>query len=312
MKIIFAGTPAFSARALEALLEAGHEVALVLTQPDRPAGRGMQVTASAVKTLAQQYVLALLQPHSLKQSGLDTQLAAIGADVMVVAAYGLILPTAILSIPRLGCLNIHASLLPRWRGAAPIQRAILAGDRETGITIMQMDQGLDTGAMLLQRSIPIAPDDTAQTLHDKLALIGARCIVEALPLLQQGRLAATAQDETTASYAPKLEKTEAEIDWRLDAEQINRAVRAFNPHPGAHSRMHGTPLKIWQAEVAASAAGNPGEVVAAGREGITVVCGNGTLLLKMVQKPGGKKMNAGEFLAGYPLQPGDRFEYRDD
>ncbi len=312
MKIIFAGTPAFAARALEALLEAGHEIALVLTQPDRPAGRGMQATASAVKVLTQQRKLALLQPHSLKQSGLDVQLAAISADVMIVAAYGLILPTAILSIPRLGCLNIHASLLPRWRGAAPIQRAILAGDRETGITIMQMDRGLDTGAMLLQRSIPIAPDDTAQTLHDKLASVGAHCIIEALPLLQQGKLTATAQDETAASYAPKLEKIEAEIDWRLDAEQINRAVRAFNPHPGAHSRVRGIPLKIWQAEIAASAAGTPGEVIATGREGITVVCGNGTLLLKMVQKPGGKKMNAGEFLAGHPLQSGDHFEYRDD
>ena len=310
MKIIFAGTPVFAACALEALLEAGHEVALVLTQPDRPAGRGMQVTASAVKTLAQQYELALLQPHSLKQSGLDTQLAAIGADVMVVAAYGLILPTAILNIPRLGCLNIHASLLPRWRGAAPIQRAILAGDRETGVTIMQMDQGLDTGAMLLQRNILIAPDDTAQTLHDKLALMGAHCIVEALTLLQQGKLAATTQDETVASYAPKLKKAEAEIDWRLDAEQINCAVRAFNPHPGAHSRVRGIPLKIWQAEVAASAAGNSGEVVAIGREGITVACGSGALLLKMIQKPGGKRMKAGEFLAGYPLQPGDYFECR--
>ena len=312
MKIIFAGTPAFAARALEALLEAGHEVSLVLTQPDRPAGRGMQTTASAVKVLAQQHGLTLLQPHLLKQSGLDAQLAAISADVMVVAAYGLILPAAVLSIPRLGCLNIHASLLPRWRGAAPIQRAILAGDRETGITIMQMDQGLDTGAMLLQKSIPIAQNDTAQTLHDKLAVMGAHCIVEVLTLLQQGRLAATAQDETAASYAPKLEKVEAEIDWRLDAEQINRAVRAFNPLPGAYSRVREIPLKIWQAEVAASTAGSPGEVVATGREGITVACGNGTLLLKIVQKPGGKRMKAGEFLAGYPLQPGDHFEYRDD
>ena len=312
MKIIFAGTPAFAARALEALLEAGHEVALVLTQPDRPAGRGMQTTASAVKMLAQQRKLALLQPHSLKQSELETQLAAIGADVMIVAAYGLILPTAILNIPRLGCLNIHASLLPRWRGAAPIQRAILAGDRETGITIMQMDQGLDTGAMLLQRSIPIAQDETAQTLHDKLALMGASCIVEVLTLLQQGKLTATAQDETAASYAPKLEKAEAEIDWRLDAEQINRAVRAFDPHPGAYSRMRGTLLKIWQTEIAASTAGRPGEVVATGRAGITVACGNGTLLLKIIQKPGGKKMSAAEFLAGYPLQPGDCFECRND
>jgi methionyl-tRNA formyltransferase len=312
MKIIFAGTPAFAACALEALLEAGYEVALVLTQPDRPAGRGMQTTASAVKVLAQQHGLTLLQPHSLKQSGLDAQLAAISADVMVVAAYGLILPAAVLSIPRLGCLNIHASLLPRWRGAAPIQRAILAGDRETGITIMQMDQGLDTGAMLLQKSIPIAQNDTAQTLHDKLAVMGARCIVAVLTFLQQGRLAATAQDETAASYAPKLKKVEAEIDWRLDAEQINRAVRAFNPHPGAYSWVREIPLKIWQAEVAASTAGSPGEVVATGREGITVACGNGTLLLKIVQKPGGKRMNAREFLAGYPLQPGDHFEYRDD
>jgi methionyl-tRNA formyltransferase len=312
MKIIFAGTPTFAARALEALLEARHEVALVLTQPDRPAGRGMQTTASAVKVLAQQHGLTLLQPHSLKQSGLDAQLAAISADVMVVAAYGLILPAAILSIPRLGCLNIHASLLPRWRGAAPIQRAILAGDLETGITIMQMDQGLDTGAMLLQKSIPIAQNDTAQTLHDKLAIMGAYCIVEVLTLLQQGRLAATAQDETAASYAPKLEKVEAEIDWRLDAEQINRTVRAFNPHPGAYSRVREIPLKIWQAEVAASTAGSHGEVVATGREGITVACGNGTLLLKIVQKPGGKRMNAREFLAGYPVQPGDHFEYRDD
>lgn len=312
MKIIFAGTPAFAAHSLEALLEAGHKIVLVLTQPDRPAGRGMQVMASAVKTLAQQHGLTLLQPHSLKQPELDAQLAATGADVMIVAAYGLILPATILNIPRLGCFNIHASLLPRWRGAAPIQRAILAGDRETGITIMQMDQGLDTGAMLLQRSIPIAPDDTAQTLHDKLALMGAHCIVEVLTLLQQGELVATAQDETVTSYAPKLEKTEAEIDWRLDAEQINRAVRAFNPHPGAHSQVRGIPLKIWQAEVAASTAGNPGEVIATGREGITVVCGNGTLLLKMVQKPGGKRMSAAEFLAGYPLQPGNRFECRDD
>lgn len=312
MKIIFAGTPAFAAHALEALLEARHEVALVLTQPDRPAGRGMKTAMSAVKILAQKCELPLLQPHSLKQSGLDGQLAAIDADVIVVAAYGLILPATVLSIPHFGCLNIHASLLPRWRGAAPIQRAILAGDRETGITIMQMDSGLDTGAMLLQKSTPITQDDTAQTLHDKLASMGARCIVEVLTLLQQRRLAATAQDKTAASYAPKLEKTEAEIDWRLDAEQINRTVRAFNPHPGAYSRIRGIPLKIWQAEVVANAAGNPGEVVAIGRKGIAVVCGDGTLVLKIVQKPGGKRMSAVEFLAGYSLQPGDRFECRDD
>jgi methionyl-tRNA formyltransferase len=285
---------------------------MVLTQPDRPAGRGMQVTSSSVKRLAQQYELPLLQPHSLKQSEIDAQLTSINADVMVVAAYGLILPASILSIPRSGCLNIHASLLPRWRGAAPIQRSILAGDCETGITIMQMDQGLDTGPMLLQRSIPIASDDTSQTLHDKLALMGGVCIAEALVLLQQGRLPATAQDETLASYASKLAKSESKIDWRLDAEQINRAVRAFNPHPGAHSLIHASPLKIWQAEVEVSSPGNPGEVISTEREGITVVCGKNSLVLKVVQKSGGKKMNAGEFLTGSRLRPGDHFEYQDD
>jgi methionyl-tRNA formyltransferase len=285
---------------------------MVLTQPDRPAGRGMQVTSSSVKRLAQQHELPLLQPHSLKQSEIDAQLTSINADVMVVAAYGLILPASILSIPRSGCLNIHASLLPRWRGAAPIQRSILAGDCETGITIMQMDQGLDTGPMLLQRSIPIASDDTSQTLHDKLALMGGVCIAEALVLLQQGRLPATAQDETLASYASKLAKSESKIDWRLDAEQINRAVRAFNPHPGAHSLIHASPLKIWQAEVEVSSPGNPGEVISTEREGITVVCGKNSLVLKVVQKSGGKKMNAGEFLTGSRLRPGDHFEYQDD
>lgn len=312
MKIIFAGTPVFAAHALEALLKAGHEIAMVLTQPDRPAGRGMQVTSSAVKRLAQQHELPLLQPHSLKQSEIDSQLTSINADVMVVAAYGLILPKSILNIPRLGCLNIHASLLPRWRGAAPIQRSILAGDCETGITIMQMDQGLDTGPMLLQKSIPIAADDTSQTLHDKLALVGERCIVEALSLLQQGRLSATVQDETLASYASKLAKSESKIDWQLDAEQINQAVRAFNPHPGAHSLIHATPLKIWQAEVGVSSPGNPGEVISTEREGIAVVCGKNSLVLKVIQKSGGKKMNVGEFLTGSRLRPGDRFEYLDD
>ncbi len=312
MKIIFAGTPVFAAHALEALLKEDHKIALVLTQPDRPAGRGMQVTSSAVKQLAQQHELPLLQPHSLKQPEIDAQLTSINADVMVVAAYGLILPASILDIPRLGCLNIHASLLPRWRGAAPIQRSILAGDCETGITIMQMDQGLDTGPMLLQRSIPIASDDISQTLHDKLALMGGLCIVEALALLHQGRLRATAQDEATASYASKFKKDESKIDWEMDAEQINRTIRAFNPRPGAHSHIHATPLKIWQAEVRASCTGSPGEVVSTEHEGIRVACGKNSLVLKLVQKPGGKKMSAGEFLTGNRLQPGDHFEYQDD
>jgi len=312
MKIIFAGTPPFSAPALEALTNAGHEIALVLTQPDRPAGRGMKTTASTVKLLAQRHKLALLQPHSLKQPELHAQLDAVGADVMVVAAYGLILPAAVLNIPRLGCLNIHASLLPRWRGAAPIQRAILAGDPETGITIMQMDQGLDTGAILLQRSIAIAQDDTAQTLHDRLALLGALCLVETLAHLHERKLSAIPQNEIAATFAPKLEKYEAEIDWRLSAENISRAVRAFNPRPGAYSRVCGTSMKIWQASVAAHAPGKPGEIVAIGRDGIVVVCGEGTLVLEIVQKYDGKKLSAAEFLLGHALQPGDCFECRDD
>lgn len=314
MKIIFAGTPSFSVPALEALADAGHEIALVLTQPDRPAGRGMKIAESAVKLLAQRRGFPLLQPHSLKQSELHAKLEAVDADIMVVAAYGLILPSTILNIPHLGCLNIHASLLPRWRGAAPIQRAILAGDRETGITIMQMDQGLDTGAILLQRSIAIAQDDTAQTLHDKLALLGALCIGEALAYLQQGKLSAIPQNEAAARYAPKLEKEEAEIDWESSAENISRAVRAFNPRPGAHSRVHGIPMKIWQAGVAADAAGSPGEIIATRRDGIVVGCGEGSLVLEIVQKSGGKKLTAAQFLSGHSLQPGDCFQpkYRND
>jgi methionyl-tRNA formyltransferase len=312
MRIIFAGTPPFSVPALEALKNAGHEIALVLTQPDRPSGRGMKATASAVKLLAQNHKFALLQPHSLKQPELHAQLNTIGADVMVVVAYGLILPSSVLNIPRLGCLNIHASLLPRWRGAAPIQRAILAGDRKTGITIMQMDQGLDTGDILLQRSIEIIQDDTSQTLHDKLALLGALCIVDTLAHLPERKLSAIPQNETTAIYAPKLEKEEAEIDWRLSAERISHAIRAFNPRPGAYSRIHGFSMKIWQASVSTDTHGKPGEIIAAGSNGIAVACGKGALVLEVVQRPGAKKLKAAEFLSGHPLQPGDRFECRND
>jgi methionyl-tRNA formyltransferase len=308
MKIIFAGTPPFSVPALEALANAGHEIALVLTQPDRPSGRGMKTTASAIKLLAQQRKFTVLQPDSLKPPELHAQLTVIGADVMVVVAYGLILPPAVLSIPRLGCLNIHASLLPRWRGAAPIHRAILAGDGETGITIIQMDRGLDTGAILLQRSVAIAQDDTAQTLHDRLALLGAACIVETLAHLRENMLSEVPQDETDATYAPKLEKNEAEIDWQLSAENINRVVRAFNPRPGAYSEVRGISMKIWQARITMNAAGQPGEIVATGRDGIVVVCGEGALVLEILQKSDGKKMGAGEFLSGHSLRPGDRFE----
>ncbi len=308
MKIIFAGTPPFAAVALEALIGAGYEVTLVLTQPDRPSGRGMKAVASPIKLLALQHGLTLLQPATLKQPELHALLQAAGSDMMVVAADGLILPAPVLRIPRLGCLNIHASLLPRWRGAAPIQRAILAGDKETGITIMQMDQGLDTGAILLQRTVPIAYDDTAQTLHDKLAMLGAQCIVEAATNLRQGTLIGFPQNEDAATYAPKLEKDEAEISWRLSAEVARRAVQAFNPRPGAYARISGLSLKIWQASVGTDIVGAPGEIVATGRNGITVACGQGTLVLEVVQKAGAKKMPAAEFLSGHPLRPGDRFE----
>jgi methionyl-tRNA formyltransferase len=312
MKIIFAGTPAFSATALEALKVAGYEIALVLTQPDRPAGRGMKTMPSAVKVLAKRYELPLLQPYSLREPELNAQLDAIHADAMVVVAYGLILPPAVLTLPRHGCLNIHASLLPRWRGAAPIPRAILAGDGQTGITIIQMDKGLDTGDMLLQRSIRIEREDTAQTLHDKLSLLGADCIIEVLRQLQQGNLSPVPQSEIGATYALKLKKDETQINWRLGAEIIHRAVRAFNPWPGTYTIMGASTLKVWRAGIATSREGLghriPGEITAIGSRGITVACGEGALILEVVQKSGGKKMHALEFVAGHPLYPGDLFD----
>jgi len=307
MKIIFAGTPVFAATALDALIQAGHEIVMVLTQPDRPAGRGMKAAASAVKLLAEQHHLALLQPLTLKTADIQQQLQALHADVMVVAAYGLILPQAVLDIPRLGCLNIHASLLPRWRGAAPIQRAILAGDRETGITIMQMDAGLDTGDILLTHNVEITPDDTTQSLHDKLSVCGARSIVEALTLLPQEKLVAVSQDGTEACYAAKITKAEAEIDWWHSAQQLDRVVRTFNPNPGAYAHFRDMALKIWQAEALDGNAGEPGEIVAVDRAGITVACGSGLLRIAVVQKPGGKKMSAADFLAGNPIEPGECF-----
>lgn len=307
MKIIFAGTPAFAAAALDALIQANHQIVAVLTQPDRPAGRGMKTVASAVKLLAQQYHLPILQPQTLKNPEIQAQLSAFRADAMVVAAYGLILPQAVLGIPRLGCLNIHASLLPRWRGAAPIQRAILAGDRETGITIMQMDVGLDTGDMLLKQNLVIAPDDTTFSLHDKLSSLGARSIVEALELLSQGKLAVVKQDEKQACYAAKIMKTEAAIDWRQSAEQIDRVVRAFNPSPGAYTQYRDLTLKIWQATIITGKGGKTGEIMAADRDGITVACGKGALRITVIQKPGGKKLSVVDFLAGNPLQPGELF-----
>ncbi|BAN33860.1 methionyl-tRNA formyltransferase [Sulfuricella denitrificans skB26] len=308
MRLIFAGTPEFSAAALAALIEAGYDIALVLTQPDRPAGRGMRLTPSPVKQMALQHELSVLQPAALKDAEVQAQLAAVNADAMVVAAYGLLLPPPVLTIPRLGCLNIHASLLPRWRGAAPIQRAILAGDPETGITIMQMDRGLDTGGMLLRAALPIADDDTAQTLHDKLAVLGASSIVSALQQLEHGTLHAQPQDDSAATYAAKLSKAEGLIDWHKSAAELARSVRAYNAFPVAQARFQSEIWRIWQAQVAQRSEGAPGEILQADKEGILVRCGEGALLLKELQKPGGKRLPASSFLVGNPVKPGDRFE----
>ncbi|MBZ0133832.1 MAG: methionyl-tRNA formyltransferase [Rhodocyclaceae bacterium] len=305
MRVVFAGTPEFAATALQAVLAAGHDVPLVLTQPDRPAGRGMAMQASAVKQLALKQGLPLHQPSSLKSGESRQPILDARADVMVVAAYGLILPQAALDIPRLGCVNIHASLLPRWRGAAPIQRAILAGDSETGVTIMRMEAGLDTGPMLLRESLAIAEGDTAATLHDKLAELGARLIVEALPRLERGELAGEIQPSDGVSYAPKLEKAEAALDWRRPAVELDRAVRAFNPFPGAFGQVDGQVIKVWRAE-RVSGQGVPGIVLAAGADGIVVACGEGALCLTELQKSGGKRLAAADFLHGFPLKPGQR------
>ena len=307
MKIIFAGTPHFAAMALETLLAHQFAVTAVLTQPDRPAGRGMQLMPGPVKQLALQHGLTVLQPRSLKDADIQRELAAYDADLMVVAAYGLILPQAVLQLPRYGCLNIHASLLPRWRGAAPIQRAILAGDTETGITIMQMDAGLDTGDMLLKKSCPISAHDNSQTLHDKLAELGAQAIVEALRLLETNDLVPAPQDPALATYASKLSKTEAQIDWTADATHIANAVRAFNPFPVANSILNSTPIKIWQASVGAELSEIPGTVLSAGKHGIVVACGQGTLNLEVLQRPNAKMLPAEQFLHGFAVHPGDRF-----
>ncbi len=308
MKIIFAGTPYFAASALDALLNV-HQVVTVLTQPDRPSGRGMQLTASPVKLLAQRHGIPVLQPATLKTADVQNELAALQADAMVVAAYGLILPKAVLEIPRHGCLNIHASLLPRWRGAAPIQRAILAGDTGTGITIMQMDEGLDTGAMLLKRTCAITADDTAQTLHDKLAELGAQAIVETLRQLELDQLHPEQQDVRLATYAAKLSKGEARLDWSADAAQLERAVRAYLTFPIATILMRDTPIKILRASLPTEqqAEGVPGTVMSIDKMRILIACGQGVLGLEVLQKPGGKALPVAQFIQGFPIKVGDHF-----
>ncbi len=307
MRVVFAGTPAFAAAALQVLVEAGIDIALVLTQPDRPAGRGLREAPSAVKRLAAQCGLEVVQPPSLRDETVLETLRTSRAQAMVVAAYGLLLPAAVLDIFPAGCINIHASLLPRWRGAAPIQRAILAGDRETGVSIMLMEAGLDTGPIYLARSLPILADDTAGTLHDRLASLGAQCLMEALPDILCGALRPVAQPALGVTYAHKIAKHEALIDWQRDAAELDRHVRAFNPTPGALSMLRGAPVKIWRAHAGEGAQRPPGEILGYGPGGIVVACGNGVLTLTELQRAGAKRLPATDFLRGFSPVAGERF-----
>lgn len=304
MRVIFAGTPDFAVPALAALIAAGHEIVLVLTQPDRPAGRGMKLKASPVKALALSHGLEVFQPETLKNDDAQQKIQAVQADVMIVAAYGLIIPGNVLDMPRLGCFNIHASLLPRWRGAAPIQRAMLADDPETGITIMRVVPALDAGAMLKKAVVAITENDTAQTLHDALAEAGGLLMVEVLDELNV--LEAVPQDEALVTYASKLHKSEAPLDWTLDAGLLARQVRAFNPFPVAQATMKGEPWRIWFAR-AVDGRGRPGEVIGL-NDGIVVACGHGALRIESLQRPGGKQLRWKDFMAGVALNPGDCFD----
>lgn len=309
LKIIFAGTPDFAVPALAALIEAGHHIVLVLTQPDRPSGRGMKLKASPVKELALQHNIAVFQPETLKDVDTQTQLEKVKADVMIVAAYGLIIPTNVLQMPRLGCYNIHASLLPRWRGAAPIHRSLLAGDAETGVTIMEVVPALDAGAMVSKGVLPISQRDTSQSLHDALAKIGADLMVDAMQkLADTGNLPSTMQDESLVTYAEKLQKAEARIDWTQTADLISRQVRAFNPFPVAHAILNGEVCRIWmatQSDVVSNV--KPGTILDVGTN-IQVACGQGALIVEELQLPGGKRLKTKDFIAGQNLKVGQHFE----
>jgi len=314
LRLLFAGTPDFAARHLDALIQAGHQLVGVYTQPDRRAGRGKKLRPSPVKQLAERHKLPVFQPESLKDPSAQEQLAALQADLMVVVAYGQILPATVLEAPRLGCINVHASLLPRWRGAAPIQRAIAAGDGETGITIMQMDEGLDTGDMLLKVSCPIEPGDTAGQLHDRLGELGGPALCRALAGIAQGSLTPEPQTADQACYAPKISKAEANLDWTRPSDDLARQVRAFNPFPVAHTRraQDSQPIRVWAAQSRAGASTTkrraaPGEILTLGPEGVSVACGEGQLLLQQLQLAGKRPMSLDELLRGHPglLQPGD-------
>jgi methionyl-tRNA formyltransferase len=322
MKIVFAGTPEFAAQAMRAIDRAGHEIILVLTQPDRRAGRGMHLQASPVKVFAQEKQIPILQPETLKQSHADLQkraaaqaayqyLSSIDFDAMVVVAYGLILPQEILDLAsqkgRYGCFNIHASLLPRWRGAAPIQRAIESGDDLTGVSIMQMDAGLDTGDTVLVSDLKITPQETSASLHDRLATLGAELMVQTLNTLDQGTpLTRTPQPSDHITYAEKILKTEAEIDWQLSAAEIDRRIRAFNPFPGATSSLNGELLKLWNScllsKTQIEQTQNPGQVLGFSEEGVYIQCGDGVIEILEMQKPGGKKISASACLQTYRAQ----------
>jgi len=316
VKVIFAGTPDFARVALEHLLTTGYTVPLVLTQPDRPAGRGMKLQASPVKQCARAHGITVAQPRSLRLDGkypadaasAQATIVAAAADVMIVAAYGLLLPPWVLAAPRLGCLNIHASLLPRWRGAAPIHRAIEAGDTETGITIMQMDEGLDTGDILCMEKIAITPKDTTATLHDRLATLGARLLQQTLHQADLGKLTATPQAQTGVSYAHKINKEESVIDWHQSAAQIALRVRAFNPFPGTTTTICGETIKVWDCEdhgILCHKKDPPGKVLCADEHSILVACGERTVLrLNQLQRAGGKRLAADAFLRGFAMQEG--------
>ena len=318
LRIAFAGTPEFARVALAALDAAGFDIALVLTQPDRPAGRGLKLLPSPVKALALDRGWPVAQPRGLRLDGKFADdaasardaLAAARPDAVVVAAYGLILPTWVLDLPRLGCLNIHASLLPRWRGAAPIHRAVEAGDAASGVTVMQMDAGLDTGDMLLAESVALAADETGATLHDRLAALGGRLVVQALHAAAAGALQPRPQPEQGSTYAHKVGKEEARIDWRHDAVAIERRLRAFDPSPGAFGVLGGEAVKLWRGVVTAVGEGGatPGEVLAAGDDGLTVACGRGALRLTELQRPGGRRTAARQWLQARPVAAGERFE----
>lgn len=309
MRIIFAGTPEFAAQHLQALIDAGREVVAVYTQPDRPAGRGQKLMPSPVKQLALQHAIPVHQPQTLRDLDAQAELASLQADLMIVVAYGLILPQAVLDMPRLGCINSHASLLPRWRGAAPIQRAVEAGDAESGVTVMQMEAGLDTGPMLLKVSTPIAADDTGGSLHDRLAALGSNAVIEAVAALEAGTLVGEVQDDSLATYAHKLNKDEGRLDWTRPAVELERRVRAFHPWPICHSVLDGAAVKIHAGELG-SGQGTPGQIIDAGKDGLEVACGAGSLRLTRIQLAGGKPLAFSDLFNSRREQftPGQAFE----